>query len=270
MLNIASESLIRLKKMLTETGFSERQGDVYLALLQLGRGTVSEIARKANINRTTGYDILDNLIEKGLISISGKEPKQEYVAETPDRLRSLLKKESQKATLRERMADELIPELRSIHNIYGKPKVMFYEGEGGLEKVYEDTLTSHEAIRAYANVEDMHAALPNYFPNYYERRARKGISIRAIVPWNTAGSERADSDTEEARETVLIPADRYYFSPEINIYDDKVMIASWRERLGIIIQSKEIADAMKSVYELAWSEAKRIDVRNNSDKKKEV
>lgn len=264
MLHIAPENLARLRTMLTGIEFPERQADVYLALLQLGKGTVSEIARKAGINRTTGYDILDNLIEKGLVSISGKEPKQEYVAESPERLRAFLKKESQKAALRERIADDLIPELRSVHNVYGKPKVMFYEGTEGLERVYEDTLTSHEPIRAYANVEDMHNALPNYFPRYYERRAGKGIAIRAILPGNEAGEERVSLDAEELRETAVVPADKYFFSPEINIYDDKIMIASWREKLGVIIQSKEIAEAMKSIYELAWAEAKRVDVRRKN------
>lgn len=262
MLLTSPENFARSREMMVSVGFPERQADVYLALLQLGRGTVSEIARRAGINRTTGYDILDNLIEKGLASISGKEPKQEYVAESPERLRAFLKKESQKATLRERMADELIPELRSVHNVYGKPKVMFYEGTDGLERVYEDTLTSHEAIRAYANVDDMHKALPSYFPKYYKRRTDKGIAIRAIIPESDVARERALHDAEELRETAFLPQDKYYFSPEINIYDDKIMIASWREKLGIIIQSKEIAEAMKSIYELAWAEAKRVDVLN--------
>src|SRR3989344_3084305 len=64
---------------------------------------------------------------------------------------------------------------------------------------------------------------------------------------------------EQKRETAMVPADKYYFSPEINIYDNKVMIASWKEKLGIIIESHEIADAMKKVFELAWAEAKRLD-----------
>jgi len=37
------------------------------------------------------------------------------------------------------------------------------------------------------------------------------------------------------------------------------MIASWCEKLGIIIESSEIADAMKKIYELAWAEAKRLE-----------
>jgi hypothetical protein len=105
----------------------------------------------------------------------------------------------------------------------------------------------------------MHKTLPNYFPTYYKRRAEKNISIRAIVPDTPIGRERKIHDVEEKREIAFVPANKYYFSPEINIYDNKVMIASWREKLGIIIESSEIADAMKKIYELAWAEAKRLD-----------
>src|SRR3989344_5892944 len=248
-----------LKKTLEFIGFSEKEVSVYLALLELGKGTVTQISRKAGINRPTGYHVLDSLALKGLVKISGKEPKQEYVAESPDQIEKMLleKIENEKKFLSE--AKKIIPELKSIHNISDRPKVLFYEGREGLEKVYEDTLTSHETIRAYANVNEMHEALPNYFPEYYKRRTEKGIFIRAIFPTNKAGFERAQKDANEARESALVPADKYYFSPEINIYDNKVMIASWKEKLGIIIESAEIAEAMKTSFELAWTEAKRLD-----------
>ncbi len=129
-------------------------------------------------------------------------------------------------------------------------------------EVYEDTLTSSETIRAYATVDDMHRALPGYFPKYYKRRAGKGIHIRAIIPSTPIGRERASLDKEEMRETALIPSDKFYFSPEINIYDNKIMIASWKEELGIMIESHEIADAMKKAFELAWAEAKRLDAKS--------
>ena len=111
----------------------------------------------------------------------------------------------------------------------------------------------------FANVDDMHKALPNYFPKYYERRSQKGIMIRAIIPDSSVGRERASHNKEEKRESALVPHKEFSFSPEINIYNNKVMIASWREKLGVIIESAEIADAMKKVYELAWAEAKRLD-----------
>ena len=248
-----------MEDALIAVGLSKNETKIYLALLELGKGTVSEITRKANLNRTTGYDVLDGLVAKGLASVSGKEPKQEYIAESPDKIEALLKREISATEEHLKEIKNILPELKSLHNVAGRPKVRFYEGKQGLIDVYEDTLTSHETILAYATVDDMHRALPNYFPEYYKRRAEKGVAIRAIIPATEIGKERASKDKEEMRETALIPPDKYYFSPEINIYDDKVMIASWREKLGIIIESAEIADAMKKIHELAWAEAKRLD-----------
>ncbi|MEI7689279.1 MAG: helix-turn-helix domain-containing protein [Candidatus Nomurabacteria bacterium] len=248
-----------IKKSLEYIGFSEKEVVVYLALLSLGKGTVTEISRKAGINRPTGYHVLASLSIKELVKVSGKEPKQEYIAESPDQIEKLLQNRIEEDQRFINEAKKIIPELKSIHNVIDRPKIFFYEGTAGLEKVYEDTLTSHEPIRGYATVDDMHKGLPNYFPEYYKRRAKAGIAIRAIIPKTEIGVERSSHDKEELREMAFVPADKYYFSPEIDIYDNKVMIASWREKLGIIIESAEIADAMKKIYELAWAEAKRLD-----------
>lgn len=248
-----------LRKSLENIGFTKNEAGVYVALLELGRGTVAKIAERAGINRTTGYNLLSTLVQRGLVSSSGKGARQEYVAESPDRLVAYIKKEAEDLVANLSAASALVPELKSIHNVSERPRVRFYEGREGLESVYEDTLTSHEAIRAYATVDDMHKALPEYFPKYYQRRVKEGIAIRAIIPATDIGKDRASKDRAEMRETALVPPDQYYFTPEINIYDNKVMIASWREKLGIIIESAEIADAMKKTFELAWAEAKRLD-----------
>jgi HTH-type transcriptional regulator, sugar sensing transcriptional regulator len=244
---------------LLDIGFSDKEANVYISLLELGKGTVSHIARKAGINRTTGYDILDTLIRRNLVSISGKEPKQEYVAESPDRLEKFIERNIKKQQHNLEKAESLIPQLKSIHNKKGRPRIKFYEGKEGLVQVYEDTLTATETIRAYATIDDMHNTLPGYFPQYYKRRADKGIKIRSIFPRTTQALERVRYNKHEARESALVPYDKYHFSPEIDIYDNRVMIASWREQLGIIIESQEIADAMKKIFELSWAEAKRLE-----------
>ena len=252
----------KLQQSLKNLNFTEKEAKVYLAALELGKGTVSQISRKADINRTTGYDVLDSLVTKALVNISGKEPKQEYVAETPDKIIKLFTEQFNKSKQFLEEANEVVPELKSLHNTTGRPQVRFYEGKDGLKEVYEDTLTSTEPIRAYATIDDMHRTLPNYFPEYYKRRAGKGISIRGIIPKTQIALERSEHNEEEKREIAFVPPDKYYFSPEINIYDNKIMIASWREELGIIIESKEIADAMKKIYELSWNEAKQLDENN--------
>lgn len=248
-----------LQISLKEFGFSEKEIKVYLALLELGKGTVSTIARKAGVQRTTCYTVLDSLVNKKVAIISGKEPKQEYVAESPDMIIEMLKQEVRFFQEQLKNAETLVPQLKSIHNIGNRPKVKFYEGKEGLKEVYENTLTSSEEIRAFATLDDMYKALPGYFPDYFKRRAKKNIPIKAIVPATQAAFERMGYNKEEMRTAALIPVSKFRFSPEINVYDNKIMIASWRENLGIIIESEEIADAIKKIFELAWQEAKRLD-----------
>lgn len=247
-----------LKDSLVSLGLSDKEASVYLALLELGRSTVSKISRHADVNRATGYVILDSLVNMSLAHISGKEPKQEYTAESPDNLVQLLREKKTRAEEALATAEGLALKLKSIQKVEDRPQVKFYEGIEGMKQVYEDTLTSKETIRAFASVEDVHSLFGNYFPTYYKRRAGKGISIRAVFPDTPASIERSRLDNEEARESILVPKDMYEFHPEINIYDNKIMIASWREKLGIIIESAEIADAMKKVFELAWIGAKTV------------
>ena len=77
---------LEVRNKLTFIGFTDKEINIYLSLLKIGKGTVAQIARKAGINRPTGYHILGGLESKGLVKTSGKEPKQEFVAESPDKI----------------------------------------------------------------------------------------------------------------------------------------------------------------------------------------
>jgi len=247
-----------LQESLQKLGFSNKEAGLYIQMVHLGAQPVSVLAKHAGLNRTTAYDLLETLMARGLVTFTKKKGRTLCQALHPSQLVNFLEREKQeferKITRQKRVAEEILPELISLENPNStKPKVTFYEGENGLREAYEDTLTSHEPIRAYANVEDMHKGLPNFFPEYYFRRAvEKKIAIRAIMPDNKGSRDRTKYDAKERRKSILIPQSKYDFSPEINIYDDKVLIASWREKLAIIIQSREIADFHKKMYELCW------------------
>lgn len=249
-----------MQKFLEKLDLSKKEASVYLALFEMGPSSVSKIAHKAKTNRTTCYDIIENLIRLGLVSKVEEASKKTYFAEHPDSLVAYLEKKSRDFKDKARQVKQVLPQLKAIYSEKGKnPIVRFYEGKKGIEAVYEDTLTSSEPIRAYASVRSMHEALPDYFPEYYRRRALKGISIRGILPATKEAIIRSSFDEEEERDSRLVPKDKFDFSPEIDIYDDKVAIMSLKEEFGVIIESKEIAEAQKKIYELAWEAAKKYD-----------
>lgn len=241
--------------LLLKFGFSEKEAMLYLAMLETGSAVVSEIIKKADLNRSTTYIILESLMQKGLVTMSERNKVSTYTPLPPERLVGYLQEHVQTYTNLVGEAQSLLPELKAI---YTKPRIRYYEGVDGIESAYEDTLTSSECIRAYCCIDNMHKALPEYFPQYYKRRAAKGISARAIIPDTPAARERAQHNHEEARETRLVSPEAFAFSPEINIYDKKVVFFSWLERFAFMIESQEIADAMKKAFELAWVGAEHI------------
>jgi len=256
------EQILKTREILKNSGFLDKEIVMYLAILELGRGTVAEISRKAGINRSTGYVILDILAGKNLVSISGKEPKQEYVALSPTNLVEYLNNQAEN---HKKLADEardILPELTLLHNVGDRPKISFYEGFAGLEYVYEDSLSSKGDIYSTSTYEEMHEALPKYFSTYYERRAKKKIFIHTFVADTPLARERKANDIMEYRDTSLVPQDKFPVPSDIEIYNNKVMIASWKEKLGVIIESKEIATTLRSVFKLALAEAKRLDKEN--------
>ncbi|MEK7673517.1 MAG: helix-turn-helix domain-containing protein [Patescibacteria group bacterium] len=246
---------------LQKIGFTAKEAKVYMHLIRLGPQPVSTICEKAEINRTTTYDIIASLTKKGLVNSVKKGPITYFKALDPKTLLNYLEREkveqTRKIEKQQKEIEALLPALISLENPEStKPKVSFFEGEKGMRQAYEDTLTSSEDILAYANVEDVHNGLPNFFPDYYQRRAKKNIHIKAIFVDNKISRERRKTDVQEDRESILVPAEKFNFSPEVNIYNDKVLYASWREKMAIIIKSKEIADFHKKMYQLCWTQAK--------------
>lgn len=246
-----------LKNILKDLNFSNKETDVYLTLLELGSTTAGEIAKKADITRTTIYDILSSLLKKGLVNKYKKGAVTYFSALDPNRLLTYIDREIETTTEKLKKQKEeiqsILPELISRQNTKNeKPKVQFFEGEKGMREAYEDTLTAQKVILAYANVQTMHEGLPNFFPTYYQRRSDADIFIRAILPRNKDSYERAEKDQKEKRQTRFL-TEESSFSPEINIYNNKMLIVSWKEKMAIVIESKELADFHRTIFEELWN-----------------
>ena len=253
-----------INTLLKQLNFSEKESAIYLALLEIGASKANEISKQTGLNRTTVYDICETLMQRGLISKYKKGAGTYFNALDPKHLLTYLDREKEERIKeiekQKSSINDLLPQLISLQGVYGKtkPKVQFFEGDKGIREAYEDTLKSKETILAYANVKTMHEGLPNFFPEYYKRRAANKIFIKAIIPRNKLSVERSLANQEEMRDTRFLPETEMTFSPEVNIYNDKILIASWKEKMAIIIESKELADLQKLIFNLLWPTLPKI------------
>ena len=250
---------MNIEQVLQKAGMSTVESKIYLVLLSYGSSTANDLAKLTDTNRSTAYVALEELVQRGLINIVTESRVKTYTACQPSQIISLLEERiSQMEDVRHSLK-VLLPELTELtHMSSSRPKIRYYEGNAGVRAVYEDTLTSHETIIAYASIDNMHEALPDYFPAYYQRPAANGIHIRSIHPDTPEARERVKHNKEEARDSVLVPKDKFGFSPEINLYDNKIAFMSLREKFGFIVESEELTRAMKKAFELSWIGAKKI------------
>jgi len=248
-----------IKNTLEQFGLEGKKADVYLACLELGSATVIEIARKAGIKRTTCYDILLDLMEKSLVSETYKGKKRIFIGEDPEKIKKRLQE-------KERLLSEILPQLKSIHNIKGgRPKIRFYEGQEGLKEVYNDTLNYSGEILMFASYHIVSALGKDWADNYIKKRVQKEINVRAIMPGTELlTKEFLSHDQEQRRMTKIINPKKYPFSIEINIYGhQKIALMSSQEQTGIIIEGSEIYKTLRLIFELIWDNLPEIEVKKN-------
>lgn len=246
-----------LSEIFKQLGFSDKEGAVYEALLALGATTAAQLARETQLVRPTVYDTLEALARKGLVSRYKKRGVTYFQVLDPGQLYKYLENERAEAERQlekqKKIVKNALPQLKSIqYTKTTRPRVQFFEGVKGLREAYEDSLTCKDVMLAYTNVAEMLECLPGFFPDYFKRRAAAKIPIKAIFVDNKASRDRASVDREELRETRFIPEKDLVFSPEVKIYNNKMLIASWREKMAVIIESKEFADLQKIVFKLLW------------------
>lgn len=138
---------------------------------------------------------------------------------------------------------------------YRTPHVRFFEGWEGVRRVYEDTLTAKSEILNYANSAVVREFWPAYDVEYVAERVKRGIHLRGIAPEDAAGRKVHGQDREKLREIRLVPGKDFDFTNEINIYDSKVAICSFASQpqmFAVIIESKEVAETQRQIFEMAW------------------
>ncbi|PIR91921.1 hypothetical protein COU01_04575 [Candidatus Falkowbacteria bacterium CG10_big_fil_rev_8_21_14_0_10_44_15] len=233
--------------LLKEAGFSEKEAVVYLSALKLNKASVVALAKDTKINRSTLYLVTKSLLEKGMLNETWQHKKRAFAPENPEHILELVK-------TRQNAFKKALPELAMLFRSADKdPKVKFYEGAEGIKTMYIDTLEAKEPILVYGSITDMWGVVSKEWKkSYVEQRVKHKIFNKCIIPDTGETREYIKNDKEEWRETRLVPHERFNFTNEINIYNNKVAIFSFREKIGVIIESHEISDTQRKIFELAW------------------
>lgn len=244
---------MHFQKSIEQLGFSKYEARVYLAALRLGISNISEIAKKANIPRTTCYHVLGALEKRGLINYFMSKKggsKKMYSAENPDVFTLMLRE-------REAVIKEIVPQLKAVHREQGsKPTLYFYEGVDGIKRIFSDIIESQESLLAITSVEDALKVLGNFFDDFIAKRIARKIPIRFLTIRTEKTLAMQKNDQHELRITRFLPPN-YKIRTATFVYGNKVALISFRRSvpIGLTIEDEDIVETHKMYFELAWQSA---------------
>ena len=221
---------------------------IYLATLELGEATVQEIARKSKVKRTSIYNFIDHLKNRQLLIETKKSKRSLFSAANPHQLLELGK-------MRLNQLEHFMPQLLAINNrSLKKPRVTFHEGAAGIQEIYNDMLEQKQPIVAWSDQKHMWPILGKEYCEYFPpERARRGIPFKGITTDTPENRQFAEKDKCLLRETKFIAASSD-LRTEINIYGNKVLLASFRSypAFAVLIEDQNVAETLRVTWKELW------------------
>src|SRR3989344_2963542 len=225
------------KEALEGFGLSEKEIKIYLQLLREKSCTAAKLAKLSNLNRTTAYLELDNLMKIGIVNYTIKNSKRYYQPASPDKLLFILdeKKEKIKA---------ILPELKALHSTDQPFKIEVFEGRGGIKTFYQDILNSVKEFYVIGATGEALNVMEFSYPHFLRKFIKSGI-MENIHP-------------KKFLEIRYLPQE-YKAKVTTIVYGEKVAIQSLQKEniYVVVIKDKLLAQTYKTLFEFMWKAAEK-------------
>ena len=232
---------------LSELGLSEQESAVYLATLELGASSISDIAKKAGVKRPTAYYVIDGLMNKNLISKAPRGRRTLYIAEPPSRLLANLRVQEEKLV-------NLLPRLESLQNSAGnKPRVRFYESKEAIDALYNEIFKTHKKMLAMGSIQ----SISDFFS--YEEIAAwfrilrdEGGKIYDLLDSSEGARKYSKAAYRKGLGPIKYLPKDFKMGTDTLIVGDQVLLISYSSMIGVLIENAEIAQTQRQMFEFMW------------------
>lgn len=234
-----------IKQVLLNLGLEERETKIYLTLLKEQCLPVLKISKLTNIDRTTCYDLLNKLINKGIVSSFKKNRSACFKALNANELLDHYKEKYSSL-------EHILPELNKISsNNKEEIQCELFQGKEGLKTPLKELIErgkDYKVINIRKEFEEIMGYLNDSgILRLNEFKAKEIAIVERHVKF------------KKVRKGVYRYLDSKLISPTTTvIYDNKVMFFIWSEPyFAIKIENANFAKAQEEYFSLLWKLAKK-------------
>ena len=235
---------MEIAKTLEKLGFSPNEIKVYVVLNDHGSMKAGRISKLAQIDRSSAYNALKLLLEKGMASYVLIGEVKWFQATGPKRLLEYLKEQ-------EEDVKSVIEELDERHRrskIEGQ--VRMFKGIKGIKAIFMDIIRTGKDNYVFGSEGQFSERMPEFALQFMRMKKEKKFKTHLICR-----KDRPEMDVSSGNHKYLPNISK---SPAVtNIYGDKIAIIIWTdEPEGVIIENASAAKAYKSYFDFMWKNGK--------------
>lgn len=245
-----------MEEVLEKLGLSKNEAKVYLALLELGLTSSKNIIEKTVLHRQLVYDALETLTEKGLVSYVIQANRKYFKADDPKQFLGYFDKKQELLNEQKDAFKKILPKLEAKKEfIKEEQEATLYRGNKGIKSLMDDMLNQNAEILTIGASEQEAEAFQYHLkfnlPIFHRTREEKKVKYRILFSEEMRARAR-ELDKLKHTEARILPKE-FTSNSSTNIYGNKVSIIMWGSQpFGILIKSKEIANAQRKHFELLW------------------
>jgi len=240
-----------IKSYLKELGFNRNEANVYLTLAKLGEAKASQVAKIAELPRTTGISILNKLAEENYITTHVYKGVISYWIESPQVLLDVL---NSKIAVAEQLK-EILP---NVYHAEGRfPIVKVFDTKKGIKNFIEKTLSSLDKGTVIYTIDTPHEG--NYskiFSDDLENiisslKKKRGILTKTLVPF---GSFSGITKNKISSQNIVIKElpEPLNFKGSLWLIKDMIINFSGNPPFLVSIKHEAIVGGIKGIYDFLW------------------
>ena len=242
------------KDILSELGLEEKEISLYLGLLELGEASVLTISKKTGVKRPTAYLILENLEKRGLVSRLVKGGKTFFAAQHPKKIQT-------ETELRLSQLKEVMPQFEAMmKRADARPRVILYEGKDALDRAYDDSFIVKGEMLFMSNMDLVHDVFARTLQKFEYVSFSPEFKTRELADDSETTRTYARKVRGPYRQVRMMPKQFSPFNTDIGVFGNNTLITSGKkEYFTVRIESKEIADAFRAMFEAMWQISREVE-----------
>lgn len=241
---------------LEKAGLSKGEIKVYLALVKLGKVTTGPIIKLSKVSSSKVYDILDKLIEKGLVNYILVEKTRYFQASQPMSLLDYVNKKEKEIQNTKGEIEKVIKMLEKTES-QDVEEAKIYKGYRGMRTGFFEAIKSIQNKGEYLFFsvgygEDPY--LQQFFRDLSTKLKERGIKVRGIA--NNEEEKLYKKYYEKLG--YLMKYTKMHWPSDITIAGDNLITFVWDKKQPVIyvIQSRPLVESYKKFFEELWEIAK--------------